>query len=110
MLGEESNDVGVAKRPKILGAIAATLFVITYAIGLSDTWLGRLAIPLIGDPATSGIQGNLAAAAIVTLVLMLNFYLLLRLPRKAQIVLVWLELIFWLGIFFYSFDLSFAFI
>jgi polar amino acid transport system permease protein len=53
---------------------------------------------------------NLVVAAIVTLVAGFNLAVVIRLPLRWQVWIVWLELALLLLVFFYSFNLSFEFI
>ncbi|WP_420963234.1 amino acid ABC transporter permease [Brucella sp. IR073] len=59
---------------------------------------------------TGFTRATLMSSLILTIVIFANWYALKLLPRRAQIAAVWLELFLLLMIFFYSFDLSFAFI
>jgi polar amino acid transport system permease protein len=102
-------------RPRLLKTGAATtalilLTLLLYMTGLGTAWIGeRIA-------ATAGLTGEdpgaarLLAALLVAGLLVLNGIALTRLPRTQQIVLIWGELAALLLFFFYSFDLSFAFI
>lgn len=90
----------------ILVLIALSL----YALGISGAWIGRL-VPsadavLADHPATA----RALSAALIAIIMALNWKLLHLLKRSHQIVAVWLELFGLLMVFFYSFDLSFAFI
>jgi polar amino acid transport system permease protein len=53
---------------------------------------------------------NLVIAALVTLVAGFNLAIVIRMPLRWQVLLVWLELALLLLVFFYSFNLSFDFI
>ncbi|MBB4066444.1 amino acid ABC transporter permease [Gellertiella hungarica] len=93
--------------------VALLLLVITlglYALGVSAAWIGKLvppAAPLLeAYPETARLAGGLAVA----LILALNWVVLRLLPRPHQIAGVWIELFVLLMLFFYSFNLSFAFI
>lgn len=90
----------------ILVVIVATL----YALGISSAWIGH-ALPSSADwlkqnPAIS----RLVSAVLIALILAANWKALRQLPRRQQVMAVWLELFALLMLFFYSFDLSFAFI
>ncbi|MGD9478388.1 amino acid ABC transporter permease [Shinella sp. G-2] len=90
----------------ILAVIVATL----YALGISSAWIGH-ALPSSADwlkqnPAIS----RLVSAVLIALILAANWKALRQLPRRQQVMAVWFELFALLMLFFYSFDLSFAFI
>ncbi|PWE55792.1 amino acid ABC transporter permease [Metarhizobium album] len=89
-----------------LGLVALALF----AMGVSSVWLGRLVPPLSEWLAANDSLGRLLAAIAIALILAANWKLLRLLPRRQQVIGVWLELFVLLMLFFYSFDLSFAFI
>ncbi len=80
------------------------------AVDLRGSALGDLLRPAIGEPAESGLYGRFACALVVTALLMVNFAIVLRLPRHLQVLAVWLELLLLFLAFFYSFDLSYEFI
>ncbi|WLS06206.1 amino acid ABC transporter permease [Shinella oryzae] len=90
----------------ILTFVVATL----YALGVSPAWMGHL-LPSSAEwvKANPGI-GRLVSALLIALILAANWKALRQLSRRQQIVAVWLELFALLMLFFYSFDLSFAFI
>jgi polar amino acid transport system permease protein len=81
-----------------------------YLLGISSAWLGHT-LPLssawvIENPTAS----RLVSSLLLALIFAANWKLLRLLPRFHQIVGVWIELFVLLMLFFYSFDLSFAFI
>jgi polar amino acid transport system permease protein len=90
----------------ILAFVVATL----YALGVSPVWMAHL-LPSSAEwiKANPGI-GRLISAVLIALILAANWKALRQLSRRQQIVAVWVELFALLMLFFYSFDLSFAFI
>lgn len=90
----------------ILSSVVAVL----YALGVSSAWLGY-ALPssagwLKDNPQTS----RLVSSILIALIVAANWKALRQLSRGQQVVAIWLELFALLMLFFYSFDLSFAFI
>ena len=90
--------------------ILAVVVAVLYALGVSSAWIGH-ALPSSADwlkenPAT----GRLVSSVLIALIVAANWKGLRQLPRRQQIVAVWLELFALLMLFFYSFDLSFTFI
>ncbi|MBD9595916.1 amino acid ABC transporter permease [Ensifer sp. ENS05] len=90
--------------------ILAIVVAILYALGVSSAWIGHV-LPSLADwlkenPAISRVVSSVLIALIVAA----NWQALRQLSRRQQIVAVWLELFALLMLFFYSFDLSFAFI
>lgn len=90
--------------------ILAFVVVALYALGVSPAWMGHL-LPSSAEwvKANPGI-GRLVSALLIALILAANWKALRQLSRRQQIVAVWVELFALLMLFFYSFDLSFAFI
>ncbi|HSD34683.1 MAG TPA: amino acid ABC transporter permease [Alphaproteobacteria bacterium] len=82
------------------------------AIDLTDTALGRALAPAFGS--TLGIDGGMPARILIGIVLgvlaLLNLLLLLLLPFRWQVLLMWAELLMLFLAFFVSFDLSYRFI
>jgi len=93
-----------------VGLALVLLTALLYATGLGTVWLGEriaaLPVALGGHPSAA----RFLAAALVAGLLVLNGVALVRLPRHQQVVLIWAELGALVLAFFYSFDLSFAFI
>jgi polar amino acid transport system permease protein len=102
-------------RPGLLKAAvtSAALLLITgllYATGFGTAWIGERIATLAGLSGEEPATARLLAALLIAGFLMLNGFALIRLPRTQQVVLIWVELAALLLFFFYSFDLSFAFI
>jgi len=98
------------RRPARWLLLAFISLVFFMAVDLRGSALGDLLRPAIGEPAESGLYGRFACALVVTALLMVNFAIVLRLPRHLQVLVVWLELLLLFLAFFYSFDLSYEFI
>jgi polar amino acid transport system permease protein len=77
---------------------------------LRETTLGVALAPALGVPGETGWFARLAIAAVLGVVVAGNFAILRVLPFKAQVAVVWAELLALALAFFYSFDLSFPFI
>ncbi|UJW77005.1 amino acid ABC transporter permease [Rhizobium sp. SL42] len=81
-----------------------------YGLGISSTWIS-LAVPGSADwLAANPAAGRLVSAILLSLIAAANWKALRQLSRTQQIIGVWVELFILLMLFFYSFDLSFAFI
>ncbi|MXN50922.1 ABC transporter permease subunit [Shinella sp. AETb1-6] len=90
--------------------ILAFVVVALYALGVSPAWMGHLLPSSAGWVKANPGIGRLVSALLIALILAANWKALRQLSRRQQIVAVWLELFALLMLFFYSFDLSFAFI
>ncbi len=90
----------------ILAVIVAAL----YALGVSSAWIGHALPSSVDWLKENPAIGRLVSSVLIALILAANWKALRQLPRRQQIVAVWLELFALLMLFFYSFDLSFAFI
>lgn len=96
-------------RPAVYLPTLGVLFMALWGLNAGDGALGRLtgtAFPSVEDAR----QLNLLTALMVTLFAGFNIFVVLRLPMRQQVWLVWGELAALILLFFYSFDLSFAFI
>jgi polar amino acid transport system permease protein len=83
---------------------------VLFELGISSAWLGRLVPPSAGWIGDNPAAGRLLSSLLLALILAANWKLLRLLPRVYQVIGVWVELFVCLMLFFYSFDLSFAFI
>ncbi|MEE9447752.1 MAG: amino acid ABC transporter permease [Arenicellales bacterium] len=97
-------------KPKFLIIMLISLIIIFSLFNLTDTIFGEFMRPVIGDPAESGWYGRLSTAFVVALIFLLNIVLIGFMPFRAQIIVVWLQLLTLFLSFFYSFDLNFEFI
>ena len=105
----------IIQRPGLLraGGVGAALVLMTllfYATGLGTGWVGDRLATLSGMPDSDPEATRLSAAVLIAGLLVLNGMALVKLPRTQQVALIWVELAAALLLFFYSFDLSFAFI
>lgn len=90
----------------ILALVALAL----YGLGVSSAWIARLVPGLTDFLAANPSTGRVLSAVLIAVVIALNWKALHLLKKTYQIIAVWLELFTLLMVFFYSFDLSFAFI
>ncbi|AXC50216.1 amino acid ABC transporter permease [Paracoccus suum] len=96
-------------RPVVYLPLLGGLFAALVAMNAGGGAFGRLTssvFPAVQD----GTQLNVLTAALVTLLAGFNIFVVLRLPLRQQVWLVWGELALLILLFFYSFDLSFVFI
>jgi len=93
--------------------VALIILVITlglFQLGISSHWLGYL-LPSSATWVTDNpIVSRLLSSLLIAMILAANWTLLRLLPRRWQIIGVWVELFVMLMLFFYSFNLSFTFI
>lgn len=90
----------------VLAIVVAAL----YSIGISSAWIGHLLPSAANWLGENPAAGRLVSAVLIALIIAANWKALRQLSRRQQVVAVWLELFALLMLFFYSFDLSFAFI
>jgi polar amino acid transport system permease protein len=94
--------------PRLLLFLLVTLVIA--AADLRTSALGHYLAPALGDPETTGWFARIAIGAVIGVIVMANFVVLRVLPFRAQVLIIWAELLaLFLG-FFYSFDLSYPFI
>jgi len=90
--------------------VLAVIVTALYALGISSAWIGHALPSSVDWLKENPAIGRLVSAMLIALILAANWNALRQLARRQQIVAVWLELFVLLMLFFYSFDLSFAFI
>ena len=96
-------------RPSVFMPLLIVVFVALWRLDAGSSVLGRL-VTGIGLASADGNGLNLITALVVTGFVGLNIFGVMRLPLRQQVWLVWGELAVLILLFFYSFDLSFAFI
>ena len=99
----------VARRSGMFLMLALVTLAI-YGLGISPAWIGHLLPTSAGWLEANPALGRLVSALMVALIAVANWKALRQLPRSGQVIRVWVELFVLLMLFFYSFDLSFAFI
>ena len=95
-------------RPTVFGPLLLAVFAGLWWLQAGDGAIGRLVTGLA--PSAEGGNLNLLTAVVVTALVGFNILVVMRLPLRQQVWLVWAELAALILLFFYSFDLSFAFI
>ncbi|MBB3979795.1 polar amino acid transport system permease protein [Rhizobium azooxidifex] len=99
----------VARRSGMFLMLALVTLAV-YGLGISPAWIGHLLPTSSSWLEVNPTLGRLIGALMIALIMALNWKALRQLPRRWQIAGVWIELFVLLMLFFYSFDLSFAFI
>jgi polar amino acid transport system permease protein len=84
------------------------LFALLYFWHVGGTAIGTGILEMLG--AAGSDLADLLVALVITAVAALNILVVMRLDLRWQVYVVWLELAALVLLFFYSFDLSFAFI
>ena len=95
-------------RPSVFLPLLTAIFGGLWWFQAGNSAIGRLVLGLA--PWAEGNPLNVATAAFVTVLVGFNIFVVMRLPLRQQVWLVWGELAALILLFFYSFDLSFAFI
>ncbi|HEX2526636.1 MAG TPA: amino acid ABC transporter permease [Geminicoccus sp.] len=91
--------------PALLGILVVLQY---WHVGASQ--VGQEVLGSLGLATLSPALGNFVVAAAITMIIGFNVGVVLRLPLRWQVYVVWLELAALILLFFYSFDLSFDFI
>ncbi|MES0173932.1 amino acid ABC transporter permease [Mesorhizobium sp. M0006] len=97
-------------KPWFVGMVFVLVLAFAFVVNLTDTPMGQLLRPAIGDPLVSGVYGRFAIALVISILFCLNIVLIGFARYKVQVAIVWLELLFLLFAFFNAFDLSLPFI
>jgi polar amino acid transport system permease protein len=95
-------------RPTVFVPLLVAIFGGLWWFQAGNSAIGRLVLGLA--PWAEGNPLNLLASAFVTVLVGFNIFVVMRLPLRQQVWMVWGELAALILLFFYSFDLSFAFI
>lgn len=91
----------------LLGLIMVAL----YGLGISPAWIGQMLPATAADWLVANpVLVRLLGAVMIVLISAANWNALRQLPRCCQVIGVWIELFVLLMLFFYSFNLSFAFV
>ena len=98
------------RRPIVFLPALALLFELLRWWNIGATAMGRGLSGLLHLAALSPAAENVLVAALTTLVVGFNLAVVIRLPLRWQVYIVWLEFAALLLVFFYSFNLSFEFI
>ncbi|MER8524391.1 amino acid ABC transporter permease [Mesorhizobium sp. M1076] len=101
---------GLVHKPWFVGSIFAVVLAASLMFNLTGTTFAALMRPVIGDPHQSGMYGRFAIAFVIAILFSLNVVLIGFISLKAQIAVVWAELLLLFLAFFKSFDLSMPFI
>lgn len=96
--------------PRLL--LFLVIFTAAVWIDLTDTMVGRALLPAISGTTgvAAGVVPRLLIAIVLGVALVGNIALVLALPFKVQVLVVWGELLMLVLLFFYSFDLSYPYI
>ncbi|BAV52795.1 amino acid ABC transporter permease protein (plasmid) [Mesorhizobium loti] len=97
-------------RPWFVASIFGVVLAVFFMFNLAGTTFGELMRPVIGDPLQSGLYGRAAIAFVIAVMFCLNIVLIGFAPLKAQIAIVWVELLLLFLAFFKAFNLSMPFI
>ena len=99
------------RKPQFVALLFAIIFVLFFVFDPSQSVMGRLLEPALGDPAESGFYGRFATSFMLSALLVLNLVVISFIPHfRFQVIVVWIQLLVLFLTFFYSFDLSFGFI
>jgi polar amino acid transport system permease protein len=98
------------RRPIVFLPGLALLFELLRWWNTGASALGIGLVRLLHLAALSPAWSNVFIAALLTLLVGFNLAVVIRLPLRWQVYIVWLELAILLLLFFYSFNLSFSFI
>ena len=101
----------IMRKPKFIAFLFTTIFICFFIFDPSQSIMGHLLEPALGDPEKSGFYGRCVTASMSAVLLVLNLLAISWIPNfRLQVITVWLQLLILFLSFFYSFDLSFEFI
>ncbi|WP_085043944.1 amino acid ABC transporter permease [Ensifer aridi] len=97
-------------KPWFVGMIFALVLTLSFTVNLTDTVMGDLMRPVIGDPSASGFYGRFAAGVVIAILFCINVIVIGFARFNAQVIIVWIELLLLFLGFFSAFNLSLPFI
>jgi polar amino acid transport system permease protein len=101
----------IMRKPKFIAFLFTTIFICFFIFDPSQSIVGHLLEPALGDPEKSGFYGRCVTASMSAVLLVLNLLAISWIPNfRLQVITVWHQLLILFLSFFYSFDLSFEFI
>ena len=101
----------IMRKPKFIAFLFTIIFICFFIFDPSQSIMGHLLEPALGDPEKSGFYGRCVTASMSAVLLVLNLLAISWIPNfRLQVITVWLQLLILFLSFFYSFDLSFEFI
>lgn len=111
MIQDTVTDDIQLQKPRVIALVFAVILAGFFIFDPSQSMMGHLLEPALGDPEKSGFYGRFATSFMLAAVLVLNLVAISFIPLfRFQVIVVWIELFILFMTFFYSFDLSFAFI
>ena len=111
MIQDTVTEDVLLRKPKFIAFLFATLLLCFLIFDPSESIMGHLLEPALGDPEESGLYGRFVTSFMLTVLLVLNLLAISFIPIfRLQVIAVWIELLILFLSFFYSFDLSFEFI
>lgn len=111
MLYQDTVDSEVlVHKPWFVASIFVVVLAVFLMFNLAGTTFGDIMRPVIGDPLQSGVYGRVAIAFVIAVMFCVNIVLIGFAPLKAQIGIVWVELLLLFLAFFKAFNLSMPFI
>ncbi len=111
MIQDTVTEELLLRKPRFVFIIFAFALIGFIIIDPSQSAVGHLLAPAIGDPAESGIYGRFVTSFTLGILFVLNLIAISLLPEfRYQVMVVWIELLLLFLTFFYSFNLSFEFI
>lgn len=96
-------------QPRFVALIFGAVFIVFFAMDLSQTVFAELMRPVIGGPEYSGFHSRFAIALVISIIFTSNLVLIGFLSLPVQIVIVWFELLILFLCFLYTFHLSIPF-
>ena len=111
MIQDTVTDDILLQKPRVIALVFAIILVGFFTVDPSQSMIGHLLEPAIGDPEQSGFYGRFVTSFTLSALLTLNLVAISFIPLfRFQVIVVWIELFILFMTFFYSFDLSFTFI
>ena len=93
------------RKPQFIALLFAIIFVMFFIFDPSQSMMGHLLEPALGDPEQSGFYGRFVTSFMLAALIVLNLVAISFIPLfRFQVIVVWIELFILFMTFFYSFD------
>jgi len=97
-------------KPVFLIGLSIAVLIFFFVLNFTNTLFGEFLRPVIGEPEQSGFFGRFTVSFVLTILFVLNLFVISFFKLKVQILIVWIQLLFLFLAFAYSFDLKMSFI
>ena len=94
MIQDTVTDEVLLRKPKFIAFLFSIILLCFFIIDPSQSIMGELLEPALGDPEKSGIYGHFITSFMLSALLVLNLLAISFIPRfRFQVIVVWVQLL-----------------